>query len=116
MRGIATLLGVSDRLFSLWRSLTKLAHAFVETIQLIVPRDHLAFGQCDLDREAPSHQLRIPFGALSLARERAHLALDLGNQIVETLQVDRGFLEAALGRAPTIAIQSDARRLLEQLS
>jgi hypothetical protein len=116
MRGIATLLGVSHRLFSLRRGLTKLAHAFVETIQLIVPRDHLAFGQRNLDREATSHQLRVPLGALSLARERAHLALHLGDQIIETLQVDRGFLEAALGRPAAITIQSDARRFLEQLS
>ena len=58
----------------------------------------------------------MPLGALALAREAAHLALHLVDQVVEALQVDRRLLEAALRRAPAIAIQADARRFLEQLA
>ena len=53
---------------------------------------------------------------LALARERAHLALHFGDQIVEALEVDRRLLEPALGGATAIAIEPDAGRFLEQLA
>ena len=58
----------------------------------------------------------MALGALALARERAHLALHFGDQIVEALQVDGRLLEAALRGAPAIAIEADAGRFLEQLA
>ena len=81
-----------------------------------MPRLHLARRERDLDREAARHQLGVALGALALARERTHLALHLGDQVVEALQVDRRLLEAALGGAAAIAIEPDAGRFLEQLA
>ena len=67
-------------------------------------------------REAARRELGVALGALALARERAHLALHFGDEIVEALEIDRRLLEAALGGAATIAIEADARRFLEQLA
>jgi hypothetical protein len=78
-------------------------------------RLHLTRGQRQLDGEAPRHDLGVPFGALPLACQAPHLARHLVDQIVQTLQIARRLLEPTLRRAPTISIQADPGRLLEQL-
>ena len=84
--------------------------------ELVVPRLHLARGERDLHRVAPRAELGVALGAPALARQRAHLGLHLGDQVVEALQVDGRLLEAALGGAAAVAVQAHAGRLLEQLA
>ena len=42
--------------------------------------------------------------------------MHLRNQVVEPLQIDRGFLEPPLRGPPPVAVQTDASRFLEQLA
>ena len=56
----------------------------------------------------------VALGLALLPRERADLRLHLGDEILEALQVGRGFLEAARRGVAAVAIQADAGRLLEQ--
>ena len=117
VRGVARLLAPRTTASSACGALSRsVAHALVESLQLVVPRFHLALGERDLDREAARRELGVSLGAPALARERAHLALHLADQVVEALQIDGRLLETALGGAAPIAIEADARRLLEQLA
>src|SRR4051812_46397132 len=106
MRRVACLFGSADGFLRLWRRFPQLLHAGVEPLQLIMPRNHLALGERDLDRETARHQLGVAFRALALARERAHLALHLGNEVVEALQIDRRFFEAPFRGATAIAVEA----------
>ena len=53
---------------------------------------------------------------LSLSGERPDLALHLGDQVIEPLQIERRLLQPAFGGATPIAIQPDPSRLPEQLA
>src|SRR5438046_1986364 len=77
---------------------------------------HFAARESNLDGESTRHQLGVALSAFALARERSNLALDLVHEIIQTLEVDRGLLESALGRATSIAIQSDASCFFKKLA
>ena len=70
----------------------------------------------DLERETTCHQLGIAFGPLSLPRQRANLALHLGDKIVNAAEIGRGLLETSFGASLAVAVQPHSRRFLEQLS
>jgi hypothetical protein len=93
MRRIARMLRRDDGLFCLRRCLAERAHTFVESLKLVLPGFHLALGQRDFDGEAARRELGMSLGTPALPRQRAHLALDLADQVVEALQVARRLLE-----------------------
>src|SRR5215471_4740864 len=107
------MLGSAHDLFAARSRLAKLLNAISQTLQLVVPRLHLALRERDLDRKAARHELRMSLGAFPLPRERPDLALHLADQVVETLQVDGCLLEPALGGAAPVAIEAHTRRFLE---
>ena len=55
--------------------------------ELLAPRLHAAAGQRQLDDEPARRQFAVAFGPLPLPRERAHLARDLVDEVIESLQV-----------------------------
>ena len=116
MRDVSRHFVLADVGFGRRCEVTKLGDATLECAQLLVPRVHLARGERQLDREAAAHQLGMSLRALALSGQRTDLALHLTDQIVDARQVERGLLESALGAATTVAIQTDARRFLEQLA
>src|SRR6185503_5271740 len=116
VRRIAGALGIRDGRFGDRRGLAELGDALLELRELARPRFHVASGERDFQGEAASRELRMALGALALTGERTHLALHLGDQVVQALEVDRGLLETALGRAAAIAVQADSGRFLEQLA
>ncbi len=74
----------------------------------------LVAGQVDTDRELLLHELAVTLGLASLAGQGPDLGLDFAQQIFQPLEVDRGFLQPALGAVLPVAIQTDSRRLLEE--
>src|SRR5262249_42185833 len=116
VRRVARLLRGAHRRVGLRRTLAQRLNALGQSTQLVVPRLHFALGGRQLDGESSRVELRMPLGAAPLTSERADLALDLADQVVEPLQVDGRLLEASLGGAPAIAIETDAGRFLEQLA
>ena len=115
VRGIALLLGGEHGFFGLRGALSQFPHTVVESLKLIAPGFDLAFGERDLDGEAARSELGISLRPFPLAGKRPHLALHLGDQIVETLQIDGRFLEPTFGGTAAVAIEPDTGRLLEQL-
>ena len=95
---------------------TQLGHPGLQSRELVTPRRHLTRGERDLNAEAAARQLGVALGALSLAGQRSHLALNFRNQVIEAHKIAGRLLEPALGGASPIAIQSDSCRLLEQLA
>ena len=81
-----------------------------------MPRLHLARSERQLHREATRHELGVPLCTLPLARERAHLALHLANQVVDARQVERRLLEPPFGAAASVAIEANPSRFLEELT
>jgi hypothetical protein len=59
-------------------------------------------------------QLHVALGLPLLAGERADLRLNLGDHVLEALQVHLGALESALGRLAPILVLPDPGGLLEQ--
>ncbi len=116
VRRVARLLGRADRSIRLGSAFAQCANSLGQSSQLVVPRFHLALGERQLDGEPSRVELRMLLGAAPLSRERTHLALHFVDQIVEPLQVDRRLVEPPLRRATAVAIESDARRFLEQLA
>ena len=78
--------------------------------QLIQP----AASERDGDREALFGERGVSFGLSLLACQRTDLRLDLGDEVLEPLQVAGGFLETARRGVASIAIHPDARGFLEQ--
>ncbi len=70
--------------------------------------------QRELQRELLLRQLGVPLGLPLLAGKAAQLRLYFGDQVLYPLQVLVRFLETALGAVLAVAIEADARRLLEQ--
>ena len=73
-----------------------------------------AAGQGKLDRELLLGELDVPLGFAALAREASDLGLYLSDEVLDALKIDGGLLQPALGAVLPIAIQPDARRLLEE--
>ena len=96
--------------------LAQRCHLELETRELRLPRLHFARHECDLGDEAARHQLAVALGLPALPRQRAHLALHLGDEIVEAREIDRRLLEPARSGAAAIAIEADTGGLLEQLA
>ena len=61
-------------------------------------------------------KLKLWLGALALAEERADLRLHLAREVVDAEQVGARRLELPLRAAAAVAVQADARRLLEELA
>ncbi len=70
----------------------------------------------DFERKPAGHQLTVALSALSLARQRAHLALDFRNEVVDASQVGGGFLQTSLGAPLAVAVEPHAGGFLEQLT
>ena len=113
---VARALGLERRRFGGGQLLAQLGEPHLEARELLAPRFHLPRRKRQVDGEAARHDLGVPLGALALPRQAAHLARHLVDQVVQPLQIARRLLEAAFRRAATIAIEADARRLLEQLA
>ena len=58
----------------------------------------------------------MAFRATALAGQRSHLTLDFVDEIVESREVNRRFLETSLRAAPTVAVQADTGCFFEQLA
>ena len=56
----------------------------------------------------------MPLRLAALARQAANLRLHLGDQVLDPLEIGRRLLQAPLGAVLAVAIEADARRLLEQ--
>ena len=65
-------------------------------------------------RELLFHQLGVPLRLALLPGQGADLRLHLGDQVFQPLQVGGGLLEPALGAVLAVAVEADARGLLEQ--
>src|ERR1051326_2707844 len=65
-------------------------------------------------RELLFHQLAVALGLALLSRQGADLRLDLGDEVLEALQVGGSLLEPALGALLAVAVEADARRFLEE--
>ena len=109
-------LGTLNRVVRIRNARLEFDQAFVQRGQFVAPRRHLAGGQRQLHLKAAGDEFRMAFGTPTLTGERTDLALDFGDEVVEARQVDRCLIETALGAAPAIAIQADARRLLKQFA
>ena len=59
-------------------------------------------------------ELRVPLGLAPLPGETADLRLHLGDEVLHPLEVHGGLLQPALGAVLPVAIEPDARRLLEE--
>src|SRR4029079_1431338 len=116
LRPVPGRFGIIHRRLDPRRRFTQLVNARVESLQLTVPSFHLTFGQRQLYGEASRIELGVAFGASPLARERPHLALHFGDEVIEPLQIDGRLLQTTLGGATAIAIESYARGFLEQLA
>jgi hypothetical protein len=68
----------------------------------------------DLERELLLGQLDVALGLAALAGEASDLGLDLGDEVVHPLEVRGRFLQPALAAVLPVAVESDARGLLEQ--
>ncbi len=88
----------------------------LQLLQLVAPGLHVAGGECELDDESSRGQVLVTFGALALAGQRPHLALDLVDQVIEPGDVVCGLLEAPLGAAASFPIEADAGGFLEQFA
>src|SRR5215475_8382088 len=106
VRGVPRLFCDTNGVVSERRALAQLDDALAQALQLVVPRLHLALRERDLEREAAAAEVRIAFCALPLPRERPHLALDFGDEIVEPLKIDGRLLESALGSAAPVTLQT----------
>ena len=94
----------------------KARDAPLEPEKIAAPRVHLTRGVRDFQREPTSHQLAMTLGAFSLARQRADLALDFRDEVVDAGQVGCRFLQTSLSAPLAVAIETHARRFLEQLA
>ena len=71
-------------------------------------------GERHLKRELLLGELDGALRLAALARQAPDLRLHLGDEVLDALEVGRGFLQPALGAVLPVAIEPDARRLLEQ--
>src|SRR5207302_1211608 len=74
----------------------------------------LAPDQRDRDPEPLLDHLRVTLRLAALPRQAAHLGLHLGDQVLEPGEVGGRFFEPPLGAPLPVAVEADARRLLEQ--
>ncbi len=116
MRLVARSLRGSDVLLGCGRLVAQFGNSRFEAGKLVTPRVHLACCQRDVDREPAASELDVALRPPSLARERSHLRLHLGNQVVQSSKIDRRFFETPLCAAFPVAIESYAGCFLEQLS
>jgi hypothetical protein len=115
-RGLAGGLGVAQTLFFRGHFRSERRNAPLEADELTTPSVHFARSMCNLECEPARHQLCMPFGTLSLSRERANLALHFVDQIVDALEVRRGLFQATLRAALTVAVESNSCRFLKELA
>jgi hypothetical protein len=116
VRLIARQLCAPDLLLDDGQGGAEVTDLYLELREFVAPRRHVARSQRELDRKSTLHELGVPFGALALAGQRAHLALNFAEEVVESREILCRFVQAALGIATTIAIKADARGFLEQLA
>ncbi len=76
-------------------------------------RGDLAAGDVHAQRRELADQLAVAAGGLGLTLERAQLAADLAQQVLDPQQVGLGGVEAALGLLLALAVLEDAGGLLD---
>jgi hypothetical protein len=116
VRRVACSFGRSNILFRNRSFRAQLGHAILEQRELVAPRVHLSRCKREIDSEAPLRKLDVTLGAPPLARERANLRLHFGDQVIESSKIYRRLLEPAPCAPFSVAIESYACCLFEQLA